>query len=201
VIVVRHNFQFRCVNDEDARWLYMASARHLQRRKTSESSVLINPWEVQMGKLFTILLFVILVVSGCGTQQALDRAEMDFGSAKVVEFTLETGIVDGRMAFVGNGGDIDGLINPDLVVQAGEAVRMTVIDGDGMPHDLSIPGLGVKTRRVSSKGAAAELGFMPSEDQVGSFVYFCTVSGHREAGMEGKLVLRPGAQNVSATSG
>jgi nitrite reductase (NO-forming) len=117
----------------------------------------------------------------------------------VSDFTLQTSMVDGRMAYVGRGGDIDGIVNPDLVVHAGAAVRVTVINGDGMPHDLSIPDLGLRTSLINNKDDSAELSFTVSETQEGTYAYFCTVSGHRQAGMEGKLLVHSNSESASIT--
>ena len=106
-----------------------------------------------------------------------------------VEFTLQTGIVDGRMVFVGVGGDIDGAVNPDLIVQAGSVVHVTVTNGDGMPHDFLVAGLGAQAPMVNGVGATTEVRFAVTEDQVGTYSYYCTVAGHRQAGMEGELIV------------
>jgi len=97
---------------------------------------------------------------------------------------------DGRMVFVGVGGAIDGVVNPELTAQAGETVRVTLINGDGMPHDFSIAGLGIQTPLLTAKGATADVVFSVTQAQAGTYDYFCTVSGHRQAGMAGKLVVR-----------
>jgi nitrite reductase (NO-forming) len=106
------------------------------------------------------------------------------------EFTLQTGIVDGHMVFLGVGGALDGRVNPDLIVKAGGSVRVTLVNGDGMAHDLAIPDLGVKTPMVSAQGATVQNTFTVTPDQVGAYDYFCTVSGHRQAGMAGKLIIQ-----------
>jgi nitrite reductase (NO-forming) len=116
-------------------------------------------------------------------------AESLLTSTSVLEFTLQSAIVDGRMAFVGVGGILDGIINPDLLVQPGQTVYITLINGDGMPHDLQISELGFHMPMLREKGATATASFTVSENQMGSYSYYCTVSGHRQAGMEGQLVI------------
>lgn len=106
------------------------------------------------------------------------------------EYTLQTAMRDGRMAYVGVGGTIDGLVDPDLIAPAGEPVRVTVVNGDGMPHDFSIDGLGIKTPMLSAKGATADVLISAPNAHAGTYDYFCTVSGHRQAGMAGKFVVR-----------
>jgi nitrite reductase (NO-forming) len=105
------------------------------------------------------------------------------------EFRLETQVMDGRMVFVGIGGEIDGVVNPDLSVQPGDTVRATLVNGDGIPHDLSFPDFMAKSALVSSKGKATEVSFTIGKDQTNNYPYFCTQPGHRQAGQEGKLIV------------
>ncbi len=94
------------------------------------------------------------------------------------------------MVYVGVGGDIDGQINPDLEVEAGSRARITLINDDGMAHDLSVPAFGAKTPIISAHGSEAEVAFTIKRGQEGTYDYFCTLAGHRQAGMEGRLIVR-----------
>jgi len=105
------------------------------------------------------------------------------------EFTLKTAAENGKLLFIGVGGDIDSIINPDLIVQPGDVVRVTLVDGDGMPHDLFFPDWDVKTDYVSKIGDKTEIVFEVGEMQPGNYVYYCTVPGHRQAGQEGRLIV------------
>lgn len=105
------------------------------------------------------------------------------------EFTLKTVTDRGKLAFLGVGGEIDGIINPDLVVQPGEVVRVILVNGDGMPHDLSLPDWETKTDYVSKIGAQTEIVLEVGEKRPGTYAYYCTVPGHRQAGQEGKLIV------------
>jgi len=137
--------------------------------------------------LFCVFLLLALVLlAGCGTQ----RAQADVGRDVDQEFSLTTRMGDGKIVYVGIGGEIDGLENPDLVVQPGETVRITLINGDGMVHDLSLPDFGAKTPMVSRKGQTVEVAVSIGDGQVGEFPYFCTQAGHRQAGQEGMLIVR-----------
>ncbi len=106
-----------------------------------------------------------------------------------LEFTLQTLIHDGGLAYIGVGGEIDAVINPDLTVQPGDVVRLVLLNGDGMQHDLYLPDFDVKTSFVSKIGERAEIVFEVGDMQPGSYVYYCTVSGHRQAGQEGKFIV------------
>ena len=129
---------------------------------------------------------MLLLTTGCTTPQVNGQSLAD---AAVFEFTLRTGMVDGRMAFIGVGGDIDGLANPGLPVAAGEVVHITLINDDGMIHDLAIPDLDVQTAPTSRRQSAVDVTFTPRDG--GAHAYICTVSGHRQAGMEGSLIVAP----------
>lgn len=147
---------------------------------------------------FTLLILWALSLSlsllvGCTV--AGDDGQAVAGSA-TYEFTLRTGMVNGRMAFIGVGGEIDGLANPDLAVAAGETVHITLINGDGMMHDLAIPDLGTQTAIALRQQATVDLTITPAD--AGVYTYICTVSGHRQAGMEGALVVAPAGSSMDS---
>jgi len=102
-----------------------------------------------------------------------------------VSFTLETGIGEGKMIFTGVGGEIDGVVNPTLQVEPGQVVQITMINGDGALHDVVAPEFDAQSDQVSGKGSSTVMVFRA--DKEGEFVYFCSVPGHRAAGMEGMI--------------
>lgn len=105
---------------------------------------------------------------------------------RVVEFTLRTIIgANPSMAFIGVGGDIDGVINPELVVNLGDTVRLTVINGDPVLHDLKIDEFGVSTGEMFELDETIVIEFVA--DKVGVFTYYCSIPGHRQVGMYGTL--------------
>lgn len=118
-------------------------------------------------------------------------AESSMEAAKItdVKFTLQTIADDGRLAFQGVGGEIDGLVNPDLIVPDGAVVTIALINADGMPHDIFFPDLEEKSSYVPRIGDQTEMTFQVATLQPGSYVYYCTVPGHRQAGQEGKFIV------------
>lgn len=134
---------------------------------------------------YFLIILLALAAAGCTSQHSA-KAQADFD----VAYTLITTMDSERMIFVGVGGEIDGQVNPDLVAQQGDKVQITLIKGDGMgiPHDFAVPFLNAQTAKVMLKGQTTELVFETSD--TGEFAYYCTVSGHREMGMEGKLIVR-----------
>lgn len=91
------------------------------------------------------------------------------------------------MVFVGAGGTIDGIANPDLIVNTGAIVRIVIANGDGIAHDIAVPDFTVQTPLLTARGQTGEVTFQAAE--AGEFVYYCTVSGHRQIGMEGKVIV------------
>lgn len=104
-----------------------------------------------------------------------------------VSFTLKTTITTAGMGFEGVGGRIDGQRNPTLSVPAGAIVQITLIDGDGAMHNIALPEFDVLSDNLTGKDASTVVVFRA--DKNGTFDYFCTIPGHRAAGMEGKLVV------------
>lgn len=128
--------------------------------------------------------------SGDGPQQAGD-GEPD------VEYTLVTGGAYGGLVFVGRGGEIDGVVNPTLTADVGDVVKIVFINEDGILHDFTIDEFGVQAEQTAERGSRQELVF--TVDEEGEFVYYCSVPGHRQAGMWGTL--RVGEPAVQVAQG
>jgi len=145
------------------------------------------------------LLLIFPLSIGCNrTSLMAEPAEQSVAAAitpqpageEAMKFSLKTAAQDGRLIYIGVGGQIDRQINPDLAVFAGDTVTITLINGDGMQHDISLPDFGATSSPVYSLGDQTELTFTVKDDQPGSFVYFCTVPGHRQLGQEGKFIVK-----------
>ena len=93
-------------------------------------------------------------------------------------------VLDATMlGYRGVGGEIDGVRNPTLWARPGETVRITMINGETMVHDVVLEKLGLKSPQILDKGATTSITFKASE----SDTYYCSVPGHRQAGMAGRL--------------
>ncbi len=136
-----------------------------------------------------IVFLGALLLAGLVAPARLDAAAAPAHQSLVV-LTLRSGIAEGRMAFIGVGGEIEGKVNPELVLRQGETVQINLINGEGAEHDIVIDFYGVRSNRVVGKGASATVSFRA--DKIGSFAYYCSVPGHREAGMLGKIRVEPG---------
>jgi nitrite reductase (NO-forming) len=142
------------------------------------------------------LLALALLLTACG--QAGPAGFVSLAAAEdnpSVAYTLVTSMADGRMAFVGQGGEIDGVTNPDLPARPGNIIEITLINGDGIAHDITIPGLKVKSETISQIGSSTTIRFKVEQDA--QYKYSCSLTGHSEAGMEGRLVVGNLAANAA----
>jgi nitrite reductase (NO-forming) len=120
-------------------------------------------------------------------------------STNVVSFHLKTALGSAGMMYVGVGGDIDGVNNPDLKVKAGDTVEITLENGDGVQHDFSITEFQVMSKVVTAREETTKLTF--TAGNAGEYAYFCSMPGHRQAGMEGKFIVEgSGGEAVQASS-
>jgi nitrite reductase (NO-forming) len=113
-----------------------------------------------------------------------------------VRYTLRSGIAEGRMVFLGVGGNIDGQVNPVLSAAEGQVVQITLINGEGAEHDVVFPAQNAKSLRITARGASTTMAFLA--EKAGDFTYICSVPGHELAGMKGQFLVtpRPPAQTV-----
>lgn len=119
---------------------------------------------------------------------------------KTVEYTVRTQLGGTPpMAFVGVGGEIDGVVNPELVANVGDTVRITVINSDAVLHDLVIDEFGVTTGELTAAEQTVTVEFVA--DRPGEFVYYCSIPGHREIGMQGIVRIEGDAQTAEGSSG
>ena len=120
-------------------------------------------------------------VSESGVAEASDMAQQEAD----VEYTLLTGADYGGLVFVGEGGEIDDVVNPTLTAEPGDVVKITLINADAITHDLAIDEFGVKTAELTELEDQATVIFRV--DEAGEYTYYCSIPGHRQAGMWGTL--------------
>ncbi len=123
---------------------------------------------------------------GAGTVDVDDECVVDYN---VVSYTLRAE----NMAFVGVGGAIDGVSNPDLIVANGDKVSLTLVMGEANLHDLVVEYYNEATAQLTSEGSEDTITFIATSE--GTFAYFCSVPGHRAGGMEGNIVIGNGGNN------
>ena len=95
------------------------------------------------------------------------------------EYVLESTMI----GYTGLEGRITGVLNPVLQAEPGEVVKITIINGELMPHDIAMEKLGISSEIILEAGATASIVFEALEDDT----YFCTIPGHRQSGMEGRF--------------
>ncbi len=99
----------------------------------------------------------------------------------VRQVQLSTGVVDGKMVYL----DTQGKPNPVLRVSVGDTVELTLKSGEGAEHDFVIPDLKVQSKHFNAASGPVKVRFKVT--QSGKFTYYCSISGHRQIGMEGTL--------------
>jgi nitrite reductase (NO-forming) len=104
-----------------------------------------------------------------------------------IRYSLRTDMSGGGMAFIGAGPGVEGVKNPVLQAEVGDTLEIVLINADGVEHDVVVPDFNASSDVVGDKGMSVTLSF--TADKAGTFAYFCDIPGHREAGMEGKLVV------------
>lgn len=92
---------------------------------------------------------------------------------------------DPAMAFVGVGGSIDGVTNPTLTAKVGDTIRIKLTNIDGSLHDIVVPDFNAHSEQLTGKNSQTEISFVVNRP--GEFEYYCSIPGHKEIGMKGKL--------------
>lgn len=72
---------------------------------------------------------------------------------------------------------------------AGKLLTVQSLNASSVPHDIAIEGNGVREKvgKVVSNGGVSKI---QVKLKPGQYTFFCTVQGHREAGMVGKLTVK-----------
>lgn len=78
--------------------------------------------------------------------------------------------------------------NPaSLTIKKGENIQLTFTNNGAVPHDFVLEELGIKTK-ILPVGQSETMSF--TANQSGTFSFYCSVTGHRNAGMEGQLTVQ-----------
>lgn len=133
-----------------------------------------------------VVVAVALALTGCGSDDssaARSRTESTVSDAGEHAHG-ETGdvVADSRRIEVTAGSfEFD---PTEISVEAGEDIAIVLTSSDTL-HDFVIDDLDAHV--AADRGETAEGGFRA--DSPGSYTYYCSVPGHRSAGMEGTLVV------------
>jgi uncharacterized cupredoxin-like copper-binding protein len=134
--------------------------------------------------LVSVAALSVLALAGCGAS-----------GGKTGEAPREVKVVNANMAFD----------TKEITLTKGQPVKLVLENKDGMLHDFSVEQMPVDEKKEASAGEhghsqdkltvhvsadASKTGsveFIPTK--VGTYAYYCTVPGHRDAGMEGKIIV------------
>jgi nitrite reductase (NO-forming) len=141
-------------------------------------------------KYVPILVILTLLIAACSSAKGSDQA-----GSQTRSYTFKTSMPSsGGMVFTGVGGEIDEQVNPTLKANSGDTLEIKLIDGDRIEHNIVFPDFKAESSHVSSKVNSTTVRF--KVNKAGTFSYFCNLPGHRQAGMEGNLVV---ASQASST--
>jgi uncharacterized cupredoxin-like copper-binding protein len=71
----------------------------------------------------------------------------------------------------------------EVAVPAGATVNLVLMNDGDLAHDITIPAVGFRVAALPGTRVSASLTAGPGE-----YEFFCSVAGHRDAGMEGVIV-------------
>lgn len=125
----------------------------------------------------SLVLLLLLITIGCRTKNEKNTADKIVRDSTIIDrdFALEATML-GYFAQ-------DGTRNPTLRANKGDRVRVTITNGETMTHDIAMEKLGIKSGTLLEKGSSTSISFWAKDNDT----YFCTVPGHRAAGMVGKF--------------
>ncbi|MEX2382139.1 MAG: cupredoxin domain-containing protein [Opitutales bacterium] len=128
---------------------------------------------------FAAVFCLVLLALGSGCGSANVQPAIDSGEPVDREYVLK-GLIHG---YYGLGGAIDGVKNPVLTAREGESVRIVLINGERMPHDVALRAHGVRSPEILNKDERTSVTFTAQSDDT----YYCTIPGHVQTGMSGEF--------------
>ena len=91
----------------------------------------------------------------------------------------------------------DGARNPTLRANKGDRVRIKITNAELMTHDIALEKMGIKSKTILEKGMSTTLTFTATQ----SDIYYCSVPGHRAAGMVGNFEVVEGIISTATIQG
>jgi nitrite reductase (NO-forming) len=143
--------------------------------------------------VLAILLGGLTLVACKSNSSTASSADEPAATGEVKEFTLETYL----SGYKGVGGDIDGEVNPDLNVNSGDTVKVTLINKENMAHDFALEKADLQSDMLMKVNERSTFTFTAEANDT----YFCSVPGHRQAGMLGNVVVSGGDDTPVADKG
>ena len=139
---------------------------------------------------FTKILLVFLLAYSVNVHAQQQKTTPAKDTARVDrDYALEATM----LGFFGK----DGSRNPTLRANKGDRVRITITNGELMTHDIALEKLGIKSKVILEKGMSTSIIFKAAQ----SDTYFCSVPGHRAAGMVGSFEVVEGTISNATIAG
>lgn len=175
---------WECLGDDSQGIIHGQAQTHFSTERTNSRKA------VTMFKRFTLLAIAASLVLGAGYVAAQDTdVEPDVVINLTTTFMPDPPAI--MYAFVGTEGDMEGVINPDIVVKVGDVVQINLVGNpdDPMEHDFAIEAFDVLSESIHSLGEVTETSVTFTVTEAGVFEYFCTVTGHYDGGMVGSFIV------------
>jgi uncharacterized cupredoxin-like copper-binding protein len=126
-----------------------------------------------------LLLAALLVLAGCGGDGNGEPEAADNGEQDTAESNDDASV--DALTFVATEFSFD----PDQATIPADTPVEFVVDNQGViEHDLAIDEAGVEIYVEPGESASAEV-TLPA----GDYVFYCSIPGHRDSGMEGTLTV------------
>ena len=131
--------------------------------------------------LLLLLVPLTLLLAACGAE---DDSSSSSGGGHEGGHDENSEVVEGArtVAVTGSSFEFD---PPTIEAEAGEAITIELTAEDA-EHDFVIDELDA---HIGADAGETATGGFEVGDEAGTYTYYCSVSGHREAGMEGELVV------------
>lgn len=138
-----------------------------------------------------IIMSVLFMLVCCRSENKGKSAENQLRDSTIIdrEYHLEASML-GYFAK-------DGTRNPILRANKGDRVRITITNGETMTHDIALEKMGIKSGTLLEKGSDTSITFWAESDDT----YYCTVPGHRAAGMVGEFKIVEGDLSAPVIAG
>lgn len=137
-------------------------------------------------KLLIIGLFFITLAACTAQEERVNK-----------EFILTTVLHEGKPAFLGVGGEINGQINPTLTARPNDRVRIVLINGTTGKHQIVISGTNVKSGIVSKPKQITAVTFL-APATAGTLEYWDGLQSSSLLQMKGQILI--GGTEIAQTS-
>lgn len=143
----------------------------------------------KLAVLFALILASVVLVACGGSDNSSSSTE---GGSE----TSGGGIAEVNESTIDFEADPNGQLAYTTTKTTGEAgkVKINFTNPQALPHDVAIEDANGETIAQTEEVTQGESDFATAIVRPGTYHYYCTVPGHREAGMEGTLIIKaPGS--------